>query len=303
MRRRVRPLGIALTALVALFAPAASAASAATHAVNAELAAFSPEQVDALPGETVEWSNVSPRVHTVTSDAGLFGTDELLPGAVFAQRFDAPGAYAYYCTLHPEMTGQVDVRRVILGLLPAAVVAVGERVEVDGRTAEPARPVEVQRSVRGGAFETVATVAAGSDGGWRAAVTATATADYRAVVGGDASQTRQLLVSARRVRLRATRHGVVATVTPRAPYARVMLQADLRERFGWWPVARARLDYRSQARFRVQRPARVRVVLVAKDGWTPLATSAVVVLGRAKPTPRSGGGHHHGAMAARRPQL
>jgi plastocyanin len=292
--KRLLPVALALVAL----AVALPSAAAATQSVNAELAEFSPSQVDALPGETVEWTNVSPRVHTVTSDAGLFGTDELLPGAVFAQRFDAPGAYAYHCTLHPEMTGAVDVRRVIIGLLPTVVVALGERVELDGRTADPTRPVEVQRSVRGGAFETVATAAAAPDGGWRAAITATATADYRAVVGGDASQTRQLLVSERRVRLRATRRGVAATVTPRAPYARVVLQADLHERFGWWPIARARLDYRSQASFRVRRPARVRAVLVAKDGWTPLATSRVVVLGHAKPTPMGGGGHVHGSRAA-----
>jgi hypothetical protein len=63
-----------------------------------------------------------------------------------------------------------------------------------------------------------------------------------------------------------------------------MLQADLHERFGWWPIARSRLDYLSQARLRVRRPARLRALLVAKDGWTPLATSPVLVLGHAKPT-------------------
>jgi hypothetical protein len=68
------------------------------------------------------------------------------------------------------------------------------------------------------------------------------------------------------------------TVTPSVPHAKVVLQARLRERFGWWPIARARLDYLSQARFRVKRPARVRAVLVAKDGWTPLATSRVLAL-------------------------
>ena len=56
----------------------------------------------------------------------------------------------------------------------------------------------------------------------------------------------------------------------------MLAAATLRERFGWWPVARARLDYRLAGAFRVQRPARVRVVLVDKDGWTPLATSRVV---------------------------
>jgi plastocyanin len=292
MRRRARPLALALLALAV--APASAAAT--TQSVNAELAEFSPAQVDALPGETVEWSNVSPRVHTVTSDAGLFGTDDLQPGAVFAQRFDAPGAYAYHCTIHPQMTGEIDVRRVILGLLPTVVVPLGERVELEGRAADPSRPVEIQRSLHGGAFATVASTSPAPDGSWRTTIAAEATADYRAAVGGDASQTRHLLVSARRVRLRATRRGVAVTGTPSVPYARIMLQADLRERFGWWPIARTRLDYLSQASFRVRRPARVRAVLVAKDGWTPLATSSVVTLGNAKPTHTGGEMHMHGVV-------
>jgi plastocyanin len=274
-----RALVLALLFAVALAAAPARAA-AATQAVTVQLDAFSPAQVDALPGETVEWTNVSPRIHTVTSDTGLFGTDELLPGAVFAQRFDAPGSYAYHCTIHPEMTGEIDVRRVILGPLPTAVVAQGTRVEVEGRAADPSQAVELQRSVRGGAFATVASTAPAPDGSWRTTVAATASADYRAAVGGDVSQTRHLLVSARRVLLHATRGGVAVTVTPSVPYGRVVLQAYLRERFGWWPIARARLDYLSHARFRVQRPARVRALLVAQDGWTPLATSRVLVLRR-----------------------
>jgi hypothetical protein len=70
------------------------------------------------------------------------------------------------------------------------------------------------------------------------------------------------------------------TVTPNDPAAVVVLQAHLRERFGWWPVARRRLDYVSTARFRVRRPGRVRVALVDDDGWTPLATSRVLVIRR-----------------------
>jgi plastocyanin len=281
-----RALAVAAAAL--LLVPAGAAA--ATQAVNAEFAEFSPSQLDALSGDTVQWTNGSPRVHTVTSDAGLFGTDDLEPGAVFAQRFDAPGSYAYHCTIHPQMTGVIDVRRVVLEPLSTVVVPSGERVEVSGRAADPTRQVNVQRSLGGGAFATVASARPGADGSWRTTVTAEASADYRAAVGGDVSQTRRLLVSVRRVLLHATRGGVAVTVKPSVPYARIMLQADLHERFGWWPIARTRLDYLSQASFAVQRPARVRALLVAKDGWTPLATSKVVVLGHAKPT-HTGGGH------------
>ncbi len=288
----MRRAAVVVAAALAFGAPA-GAAAAVTQSVNVEFADFSPSQLDALPGDTVQWTNGSPRVHTVTFDAGLPGTDDLEPGATFAQRFDTPGAYAYHCTIHPQMTGEVDVRRVILEALPTAVVPSGERVEVSGRAADPARAVNVQRSLGGGAFATVASTRPAPDGSWRTTVTAEASADYRAAAGADVSQTRRLLVSVRRVLLRATRQGVSVTVTPSVPYARIMLQADLHERFGWWPIARGRLDYLSQASFAVQRPARVRALLVAKDGWTPLATSKVVVLGHAKPT-HMGGGRMHG---------
>lgn len=283
----------ALLLALALLLAAPVGAGAATQSVNAEFDAFSPSQVDVLPGETVEWSNVSPRVHTVTSDTGLFDAGELSPDARFAHQFGDPGAYAYHCTIHPGMAGEVDVRRVILGPLPTAVVPVGERVEVSGRAADATRPVAIQRSLDGSAFATVASASPAADGSWRTTVPAEATSDYRVASGADVSQTRRLLVSSRRVRVRATRRGVAVTVTPSAPYARIMLQADLRERFGWWPVARARLDYLSQASFRVARPARVRAVLVAKDGWTPLATSPVVVLGHAPRPTHTGDAHAH----------
>ncbi|HKG02729.1 MAG TPA: cupredoxin domain-containing protein [Conexibacter sp.] len=293
MRRTAAAAVVALALLLASVA----GAGAATQSVDVQFDTFSPSQLDLLPGETVTWSNVSPRVHTVTSDSGLFDAGELGPGAVFVRGFDDPGAYAYHCTIHAGMVGEIDVRRVILGPLPTVVVPAGERVELGGRAADVGRPVSIQRSVGGGAFATVASTSPAPDGSWRTTVVAESTSDFRATSGAEVSQTRRLLVSERRVQLRKTRRGVVVTVTPSVPYARVMLQADLHERFGWWPIARSRLDYLSQASFRVRKPARVRAVLVAKDGWTPLATSPVVVLGHARPT-HMGGMHMH-AVARR----
>ena len=69
-------------------------------------------------------------------------------------------------------------------------------------------------------------------------------------------------------------------MTPSAPYANVLVEVFLRERFGWWPIARGRTDYVSEGAARIKRPARVRIVVVDTDGWTPIATSPVVVLGR-----------------------
>ena len=126
---------------------------------------------------------------------------------------------------------------------------------------------------------TVATAVPAPDGTWTAHIEAKASGDYRAVSGPDVQRNAPLLVSVWKVGLRRTRAGVDVTVTPSIPYARFLVELRLRERFGWWPSASGKLDYVSSAEVRVkQRPARVRVVLVDKDGWTPLATSRTVIL-------------------------
>jgi plastocyanin len=250
------------------------------HQVNIGFAQFGPAQLDVLPAETVVWTNVSVRQHTVTSDAGAFGSPTLSSGDRFTWTFAAVGAYPYHCTIHAGMTGEVDVRRVTLGALPTAILRPGTPVELSGRTADPSAPVRIERSADGTHFTTEATATPTSGGDWRATVTVEATADYRATSGPDVSEVRRLLVSRSRVKAHATRTGVAVTVVPKAPYGRLVLERRLRERFGWWPIARKRLDYVSKARFRVGRPARVRVVLVDTDGWTPLAISRVIHLRR-----------------------
>ena len=271
--RRVA-LGV-LVAALALSVPAGAADAPAQ--VNIQFAAFGPDPVDVLPGESVAWENVSDRTHTVTADDGSFDSGELAGGSRFAQRFDAAGAYPYHCSLHPGMVGEVDVRQVTLGPLPTAPVPAGDKVEFAGRTADPGAPVRVERAA-GGGFTPVASATPSADGSWSVSVAASQTGDYRASTAAGSSESRRLLVSDRRVVVRATRRGVTVRVTPALPYAHVVLQQDLRERFGWWPARRGRLDYVSEASFAVARPARVRVALVDKDGWTPLVTSRVLVL-------------------------
>jgi plastocyanin len=264
----------AVAAVLALTAPAAAAGDPAQ--VSIQFAAFGPDPVDVLPGESVEWENVSERIHTVTADDGSFAS-VVLPGDTFDHQFDVTGAYAYHCTIHPSMTGEIDVRSVTLGPLPTAAVPAGQKVAFDGRTADPGAPVSIQRDA-GSGFATVAQATPAADGSWTASVPATQTADYRAATDAGVSETRRLLVSDRKVVVRATRRGVAVSVTPALPYAQIVLQERLRERFGWWPARFARLDYVSEAQFTVARPARVRVALLDKDGWTPLVVSREVVL-------------------------
>lgn len=267
-------------ALVAVLVLAVTAPAGARPAgVSIQFQAFAPSGTEILPGETVTWSNVSERTHTVTADDGTFDSGELLGGSTFARTYPAVGSFAYHCTIHPTMTGTVDVRRVILDPFPPAAIPAGEGVDLTGRTADPGAPVAIERDT-GAGFHPVALADPAPDGSWRARVPALSTSDYRATVGAgsvtSSSATRRLLVSDRKVLIRPTRAGVEVTVTPSFPHAVVVLQLKLRDRFGWWPQVRVALDYLSRADFRVAGSALARVVLVDSDGWTPVATSASV---------------------------
>jgi plastocyanin len=275
--------------LGALAAAAVAAAVACPFAAGArprgaevavQFDAYGPSQLDVVPGQAVTWTNVSLRTHTVTSDTGLFDSGNVRAGERFVFQFDRPGTYQYHCTIHSNITGEIDVRRVILGPLPTAAVPAGTPVEFTGRAAAAGRVVSIQRRVGAGPFTTIAQTDPRPDGTWSVMVDAQETGDYRAAAGSDVSQTRRLLVGVRRVLVRATQKGVGISVTPSAPYARILVEVYLRERFGWWPIYHRRLDYVSEAQVRIRRPARVRVVLVDNDGWTPIATSRVLRLRR-----------------------
>ena len=274
---RLVPLGLA--AAVALLFALPSSGSPRVALVYVQFSAYGPSQLDVLPGQTVKWSNVSTRTHTVTADDGLFDSGDVPGGANFSFTFSTVGMYRYHCTIHRGITGEIDVRRLTLGGLPTAAVPKGDPVEFDGVSAGPGTTIAIQRRV-GGRFTTIGQTRVGANGRWTATLPAQATGDYRAISGREASETRRLLVSDRHVAVRATRGGLGVTVTPSAPYARLLVEEYLRDRFGWWPIARSRTDYLSQAAVRVRRPGLVRVVLVDRDGWTPLATSRSVRLAK-----------------------
>ena len=270
----------------AVFVLLAAPAHGAT--VDAQFDSFSPSRVDVLVGETVRWQNVSDRTHTVTG--AFFDSGDLIPGAQFERAFPEAGTHVYGCVLHPTMTGEVAVAPVLLDPLPVLAVPAGDPVVFSGRTTGAGVSVRVERAA-GESWVAVATTRSEADGTWRATTPAEASGEHRAVVAAGASRTRGLLVSDRRVVVERVPGGVAVSVEPPLPYARIALQRDLRDRFGWWTVRRVKLDYLSQARFRLRGRAAARVALLADDGWRALALSPV--LGRPRPAPPApiGPGH------------
>jgi plastocyanin len=265
---------------ILLALPAAASADTADVAISSS--AFGPAQVSVLAGDTVSWQNQSLRTHTVTSRDGLFGSPQIGLSGGFSNKFPTAGMFAYYCQIHAFMTGEVDVYPVLLSG-PADPVSRGAQVPLDGRAEPGTSSVEIQADF-GSGFAPVATAAVDGAGIFHAAVPATASAKYRAVSAAGASPDVQVLVIDRKLVVRASRHGRTALVrvqaVPGDPGAIVQLQLQLRERFGWWPASRRRLDSNSRAVFRAPAGARARVALTLPDGWTPVVMSAPLRLPR-----------------------
>jgi plastocyanin len=282
MTRRTLVASITLALGIAFgiaFAVVPGRALAASVPLTIQYRSYDPGSIDALPGDAITWTNNGGRTHTVTADYGAFDSSDVLVGHKFTWTPTSPGTYTYHCAIHAGMLGVVYVRLVTLGPLPTGPVAGGQTVHLQGRTADSTAPVIIERDT-GDGFDPVATVTPQADGTWQADVAATATAHYRASVPGGVSETRRVLVVDRKVHVRLANGYLLVQVVPKAPHAQVALDLYLRDRFGWWPARRARLNSASQARFAIHGPVRARVALLGRDGWTALATSRTVRLRR-----------------------
>jgi plastocyanin len=78
--------------------------------------AYSPNPIEVMVGGGVTWSNDDSQIHTATSgsvgsaDSGsVFDSGILSPDATFDFVFDKAGTYDYYCTLHPQMVGTINI--------------------------------------------------------------------------------------------------------------------------------------------------------------------------------------------------
>ena len=80
--------------------------------VKIENFTFRPKQLEIAAGTTVTWLNADDVPHTVTSkdDPQAFASGALDTDVKFCFTFKKPGKYAYYCKVHPHMTGIVIVK-------------------------------------------------------------------------------------------------------------------------------------------------------------------------------------------------
>lgn len=122
---RKRSLAFALLALLVLSialagcstpstSPGGSSGSAAPSgggsavAVTIQNFAFSPSSADVSVGGTVTWTNKDSATHNVTGDGWESGP--MATGATFSKKFDTAGTVNYHCSIHPSMTGTINVK-------------------------------------------------------------------------------------------------------------------------------------------------------------------------------------------------
>jgi plastocyanin len=249
-------------AAVALAAPASARADVASVAIPAKL--FSPGYVQVVPGDSVVWRNSDFVDHDVAAADGSFNSGPLGRFGTFVRRFDAVGTHPFVCTIHPFMTGVVDVEAATLAG-PATPVFAGEPVTLHGRV--PAGTASVTITPGG-------PVTPAADGTFSLTVRPGETTAYRAATAAGQSPPVTVTVSdAVRLSVSVTAHAVRVRTDPPRPGIVATVQRWARWRFDWRRVVSARLDAHGRATIAYPRPmtGKARVVL----SRTPRGPAAV----------------------------
>ena len=92
--------------------PASQPTTQPAISVKIENFTFQPKELQITVGTTVTWQNADDVPHTATSkdDPQIFDSGPLDTDDKFSFTFSKPGKYAYYCKVHPHMTGVVIVK-------------------------------------------------------------------------------------------------------------------------------------------------------------------------------------------------
>jgi plastocyanin len=117
--RSARFLAILLVSSIATFgvldvrasiAAPVPAEPARSPTVTIRMFAFTPQVLTVAPGTTVTWTNADDDPHTVTANDKSFHSAALDTNGTFRVTFTKPGDFAYFCSLHPHMTGRIVVK-------------------------------------------------------------------------------------------------------------------------------------------------------------------------------------------------
>lgn len=104
MSRTLSAAGVAALLLVVAF----SDAKAAVIQIKMANVAYAPAQASAHVGDTIEWTNDDIVAHTATARNGDWDL-MIQPKGKASITLKSPGTIEYYCRLHPNMIGSINV--------------------------------------------------------------------------------------------------------------------------------------------------------------------------------------------------
>jgi plastocyanin len=108
----LRRLAIALALSTPALGLISLEARSATPATSVQIKnfAFMSQPLTVKVGTTVTWTNSDDDPHTVTATDKSFRSAALDTDDKYSFTFTKPGEYAYFCSLHPHMTGKIIVK-------------------------------------------------------------------------------------------------------------------------------------------------------------------------------------------------
>jgi plastocyanin len=287
-----RPI-VALAAALALAAPAS--ASAEDFAISMPGRYFDPQRLTVVAGDQVSWRNADFVSHEVKATNGAFDSGPISRQGVYLHRFEAAGSYPLVCSIHPFMSGNIEVVGATLTGPKTGVVA-GEPLRLEGRAPAGAGSVSLEEQAADGSWAAVASTVAAADGTFAFTMRAGEAGSYRAVSSAGPSPA---VAVAAHVELDVHVHGghVMVQSRPRQKGLVATLQIYSRERFMWRRIAHVKTDRRGAAEFELRRGVRgtVRVVLSRVERGPAVGLSHAVRLrdGRmvGDPSPDPAPGH------------
>ncbi|HEU4393739.1 MAG TPA: cupredoxin family copper-binding protein [Solirubrobacterales bacterium] len=89
--------------------PAPSGEAARAEKVKIVEFTYQPDPVTVQVGGKVIWQNEDAAPHTATADDGSFDTGTIEQGKLESETFKEAGSFPYFCEIHPDMRGTVEV--------------------------------------------------------------------------------------------------------------------------------------------------------------------------------------------------
>ena len=108
--RAAAAAALALTALALAGAASRGAEQAAAHTVVIENMQYTPAQLSVRRGERIVWVNRDLFPHTATAQGKAFDSGSIAANASWSYVASKSGTYAYGCTFHPTMKGNITVQ-------------------------------------------------------------------------------------------------------------------------------------------------------------------------------------------------